>query len=203
MPVLCQPVKSGVLWISPAYTENPQLITSYPPSVIIAKAQLRFDRDYFELQYGDWLAHRSKYKKYEIWFATVLTLFGVGMAVIFRDQWLVGALFACGGICEFVMSATSKRRWVNARLATVRDDQTVDLEFDDDSLTAKSKNGTSTMRLSGFTGFTPASDGFFLIPDTGVSIYVPRATIDPRDSYLLLIDLLTSTFGKSEPENGG
>ncbi|MDA7887574.1 hypothetical protein N9B12_00795 [bacterium] len=168
-----------------------------------ATAHLKFDRDYFELQYNEWLAHRSKFKKYEIWFAMLLIVFGVGMAFAFRQQWLVGGLFACAGIYEFAMSATSKCRWVNARLSTVRDDKTVELTFDDESLTSISKNGKSTIRLNGFSGFTPGSDGFFLIPDTGVSIYVPRATIDPPDSYSSLIELLSSSIGKPETNSGG
>ncbi|WP_168564972.1 hypothetical protein [Crateriforma spongiae] len=159
---------------------------------MIATANVIFDRSYFELQYDEWLRHRSKFKRYEIWFAIALTLFGVTLAVAFQNQWLVGALFAAAGVYEFVMAATHKRRWVDARVATVRDDKSVDIQFDTDSLTSMSANGTATMRLSGFTGFTKASKGFFLIPDTGVLIYVPRATIDPSDSYSSLVELLGS-----------
>ena len=170
---------------------------------MIATAHVTFDRNYFELQYDEWLQHRSRFKKYEIWFAVALTSFGLVMALTFQHQWLVGALFASAGIYEFVMAATHKYRWVNARVSTVRDDKTVHLEFDEDSLTSTSANGTGTMRLAGFTGFTRASHGFFLIPDTGVSIYVPRATIDPTDSYSALIELLTSTVGRTSKPNGG
>ena len=162
---------------------------------MIATANITFDRSYFELQYDEWLRHRSRFRKYEIWFAAALTLLGLTMALAFQWQWLVGALFALLGIYRFVMATTHKRRWVNARVATVRDDKSVNLQFDTDSLTSTSTNGTGTMRLAGFTGFTSASHGFFLIPDTGVSIYVPRATIDPTDSYFELVELLSSTVG--------
>jgi hypothetical protein len=95
-----------------------------------------------------------------------------------------------------MMAATHKRRWVNARVSTTGDDKSVDLAFDSDSFTSTSTNGSATMRLAGFVGFTPASQGFFLIPDTGVSIYVPRATIDPSDSYSALVELLASNIGR-------
>lgn len=170
---------------------------------MISTAHITFDRGYFELQYDDWLRHRSRIRKYEIWFAIALTLFGLAMAMTLRHQWLVGALFVLGGIYEFVMAATHKRRWVNARVSAVRDDKSVDLQFDTDSLTSTSANGTGTMRLAGFTGFTPASNGFFLIPDTGVSIYIPRATIDPPDSYSALTELLSSTIGANRNADGG
>ena len=106
---------------------------------MIATAHLTYDRSYFELQYDDWLRHRSKYRKYDIWFATALTVFCLVMAYTFQHQWLVGALFASAGVYEFMMAATHKRRWVNARVSTVRDDKSVDLQFDTDSVTSKSK----------------------------------------------------------------
>ena len=170
---------------------------------MIATAHVTFDRSYFELQYDEWLHHRSRFKRYETWFAFALALFGVAMTVAFRDQWLVGALFTSAGLYEFVMAATHKRRWVDARVATVRGDKSVDLQFDSDTLTSTSKNGSATMRLSGFTGFTKASKGFFLIPDTGVSIYVPRTTIDPSDSYSSLIEMLGSKIDASRDRNSG
>lgn len=154
---------------------------------MIATAHVTFDRRYFELQYDEWLHHRSRFKRYEIWFATALILFGFGMAIAFQQQLLVGFLFVSAGVYEAVMTATHKRRWVNTRVATVRDDKAVDLQFDSVFLTSTSANGSSKMQLSGFTGFTPASKGFFLIPDTGVSIYIPRATIDPSDAYCSLL----------------
>lgn len=169
---------------------------------MIATAHVTFDRSYFELQYDEWLQHRSRFKKYEIWFAFALTSFGVAIALTFQDQGLVGALFASAGVYEVAMAATHKRRWVNARAATIRDDKSVDLEFDADSLISTSANGTGTMRLAGFTEFTLASHGFFLIPESGVSLYVPRATIEPDDSYSALTELLSLSIGRIQTLNG-
>ena len=59
------------------------------------------------------------------------------------------------------------------------------------------------MQLAGFTGFKPGSNGFFIIPDTGVSIYVPRATIDPTDSYSELVELLSVAIEANNNPNGG
>src|SRR5690606_2480822 len=89
----------------------------------------------------------------------------------------------CKSFVEFVMAATHKHRSVNARVSTAGDDKSVNLAFDSESVTPTPTNGTATIKLAGFAGFTPASRGFFLIPDTGVSLYVPRATINPSDSY--------------------
>lgn len=79
---------------------------------MIGTAQLGFDRDYFELHYDDWLWHRSRFKRYENWFATALTLSGLTVAFAFKQGRLVGIMFTIAGIYEFIMSVTHKRRWV-------------------------------------------------------------------------------------------
>lgn len=163
---------------------------------MLATAHISYDRAYFELQYDEWLRHRSKLKRYEVWFAVALTVFGIWLALAFQHQWLVGALFASAGVYEVAMVATHKGRWLNARVSTVQDDKSVKLKFDSAKLTSSSKNGAGEMLLSGFAGFTAASHGFFLVPYTGVSIYVPEATIDPSDSYPELVQLLSKTVGQ-------
>lgn len=170
------------------------LVLSLERLSMIATAHVNFDRDYFELQYDEWLRHRSKYKRYEIWFALALLLFGLALAVTFPDNWLVGGLFVCVGVYEFAMAATHRRRWVGARISSVREGKAVDLAFGTDFLTSTSTNGTATTRLTGFAGFTPASEGFFLIPENGLSIYIPRAAVEPGDSYSTLVELLASSI---------
>ena len=164
----------------------------------IATADVRYDRPYFESVYREWLKHRSKYRQFEASIALVILFWGIALAVRYPQQWLVGALISCYGTYNFSTAITHKRRWVDARIASAGDDKSVDLWFDSETLTSVSANGISSMRLSGFLGFTPASDGFFLIPDTGVSIYVPRAAIEPCSSYPKLIELLSKTAGQVE-----
>lgn len=169
---------------------------------MIATAHISMDRAYFELHYDESLRHRSKLKKYEVWFAVALIVFGLVLAVLYAEQWLVGALFASAGVYEFAKAATDKRRWVRARVATVSDGKTVELEFDGDTLTSASPLGTATMRLEAFAEFVPASHGFFLVPDTGVSLYVPRASIHPADGYPALLESLSRTVARSSDRSG-
>lgn len=168
------------------------------PEGTIATAHVRYDRAYFQLVYAEWRRHRSMYRQYEVWVALAITLWGISLAVRYPGQWLVGALMACYGLYNFVTAVTHKQRWINARLLSVREDKSVDLSFDSETLTSVSDNGKSSMRLAGFQGFTPASEGFFLIPDLGVSIYVPQAAIVPESSYSGLIELLSSVVGQVE-----
>jgi hypothetical protein len=58
------------------------------------------------------------------------------------------------------------------------------------------------MRISGFAGFAMATKGFFLIPDTGISLYVPRAAVERSDAYDLLVNSLRSAVAaRSDIQN--
>ena len=78
------------------------------------------------------------------------------------------------------------------------DEEDDDLRFDDETLTSTSAIGTSELHVRGFRDFTVGSQGFFLVPDTGVSIYVPRVAVAPSDLYSELVDMLTSSVSTSE-----
>lgn len=159
---------------------------------MLATAHIVFDRQYFETMYDDWLRHRSVWRRYVIYASLALLVFGIFLAAFFPKQWLVGAIFASLGLYETIDSATDRRRWVNERLSLARSEKTVDLTFDDTTIASASAIGTSSMLISGFAGFTTATKGFFLIPDTGISLYVPRTSVEPSDAYDLLVDSLRS-----------
>ena len=159
---------------------------------MLATAHIVFDRQYFETMYDDWLRHRSVWRPFVIYASVALLGFGIILAAFFPRQWLVGAIFATLGLYETIDAATDRRRWVNERLRLARLEKTVDLTFDDTTVASASVIGTSSILISGFAGFATASNGFFLIPDTGISLYVPRAAVEPSDVYDQLVDSLRS-----------
>lgn len=71
---------------------------------------------YYELHYDDWLTHRSRWRKYAVPAACLLLLFGVGLAFTYRQQWLVGGVFAMFGAYELLAALTHRWRWINARV---------------------------------------------------------------------------------------
>jgi len=169
---------------------------------MLATAHIVFDREYFETMYDDWLRHRSVWRRYAIYASFALLGFGAFLAAFFPKHWLVGAIFASLGLYETIDAATDRRRWVNERLRLARPEKTVDLTFDDTTIASASVIGTSSILISGFAGFATASNGFFLIPDTGFSLYVPRTSVEPSDVYDLLVDSLRSAVAaRSDIQN--
>ena len=45
-----------------------------------------------------------------------------------------------------------------------------------------------TIQMDAFSDIIPAPDGVFLIPESGVSIYIPAATVEPTDAFRPLVD---------------
>ena len=115
---------------------------------MLATAHIVYDRQYFEMLYDDWLQHRSVWRRYAIYASLTLLAAGVIMAVASPRQWLVGAVFATFGVYETISAVTHRRRWISERLLLTRADKTVDLTFDETSVTSVSANGKSTMLIS-------------------------------------------------------
>lgn len=166
-----------------------------------AEAHVVYDRSYFVAMYDDWLRHRAVWRKYATPAALLMVAVGAAMSFRFQEQWLVGLVFAAIGVVELVSSLTHRRRWIDARLSGVRGDKTVDLSFDGDILASSSPNGTAELRIGGFRGFASGTNGFFLIPETGVSLYVPRSAISPAAAYDELIKSLPDLVDKPPEPN--
>ncbi|MEI7700721.1 MAG: hypothetical protein WCK86_13060 [Planctomycetia bacterium] len=157
---------------------------------MLATAHIVYDRQYFEMLYDDWLQHRSVWRRYAVYASFALLAAGVMMAVASPRHWLVGAVFAMFGVYETISALTYRRRWIGERLLLARADKTVDLTFDETSVASASANGKSTMLISGFVGFVAGTKGFFLIPDTGIFLYVPRPAVEPASVYDTLVHCL-------------
>ena len=153
-----------------------------------ATAHLVFDRAYYESNYDAWLRHRAKLRPYAIYLSMALLAFGVIMALAFPAKWLVGTIFACTGVYELAEALTHKSRWVNARVKATRENKTVEMQLSESELTTTSSVAHGTIQIEAFSDIIPATDGVFLIPDSGVSIYIPAASVEPTDAFPPLVD---------------
>ena len=110
------------------------------------------------------------------------------MALAFPTKWIVGVIFTCVGVYELVEALTHKSRWVNARVKATRENKTVEMQLSESELTTTSSVAHGTIQIEAFSDIIPATDGVFLIPDSGVSIFIPAATVEPTDAFRPLVD---------------
>lgn len=153
-----------------------------------ATAQLVFDRAYYESSYDAWLRHRAKLRPYAVYFSLALLASGLIMAFAFSTQWLVGVLFVCAGTYELIEALTHKSRWINAHVKATSANKLVDLKLSETELTTTSSVSHGKIQIGAFSDIIPVPDGVFLIPESGVSIYIPAATVEPTDAFRPLVD---------------
>ena len=153
-----------------------------------ATAHLVFDRAYYESNYDAWLKHRAKLRPYAVYLSLGLLVFGVVLALTFPTNWLFGVVFACAGVYELIEALTHKSRWINARVKATRENKTVELQLSETEITTTSSVAQGTIQIDGFSDIVPVSVGVFLIPESGVSIYIPAATVEPTDAFRPLVD---------------
>lgn len=163
-----------------------------------ATARLTFDRQYYEAKYDDWLQHRAKWRKYAVPFACFLVLSGLCLSYFIVDQWMFGGFVIVGGIFELVTALTYRYRWINRCLRATCTDKTVEIKFENDLMNSSSRNGTSSIKIAALDSVVPASNGVFLIPDSGSSIYIPQSTVDPPDEYQALVQYLITSLETRE-----
>ena len=164
-----------------------------------ATAHLTFDRKYYETKYDDWLRHRAKWRKYSLPFSLLLVFVGLVFLYLVREQWVFGAFVTTGGIFELITSLTYRQRWIKRCLRAKCTGKAVEVMFNEEHMTSTSANGTSSIKISALDAVVPGSNGLFLIPDHGQSIYIPQSTIDPPDAYQPLLRLLVNLVDQPQP----
>ena len=158
-----------------------------------AIARLVFDRAYFESNYDAWLRHRAKYRPYAVYLSLTLLTLGVIMAFAFPAQRPIGVLLTFGGIYEWIDALTHKPRWINARIKATRENKTVDMQLSETALIATTSFQHSTIQIEAFAEIIPAANDVFLIPESGVSIYIPAVCVEPADALRPLVDAWMAT----------
>ena len=148
-----------------------------------ATARLVFDRTYYESNYDAWLKHRAKLRPYVVHLSLLLLTLGVIMALVLYDRWFIGAILACIGVFELIDGLTHKTRWVNARVRATRENKTVDMQLSETEVTTKTSAARGTIQVAAFSDIVLTSDGVFLIPESGVSIYIPASTVEPANAF--------------------
>jgi len=162
-----------------------------------ASAQVSFDRSYFEAVYSDWLVYRSRWRRYAVPFAVTLTLAGVAALWILPHQRFFGLFVLFGGLYQVYEALTHRKRWMADRLKDLPPDKILKISFHPEYIEMETPNSSSRLNIAALSDVVATPNGVFLIPQTGVSIYIPRASIDPSDAFSPLIESLVTVIRKA------
>tara|TARA_R110002167_G_scaffold33129_3_gene106623 strand:+ start:971 stop:1471 length:501 start_codon:yes stop_codon:yes gene_type:complete len=148
-----------------------------------AVATINYDREYFESFYTSWLTYRSRWRRFAIPVAIVFV--GVAVTGLFLMQLQPAVCYGVFvvAVLNFFDAATHRFRWVRQRLASVAVDKTAELTFTVDKIRITTPNSDGTLTYNAFGLVTVTPNGFFLVPDSGVSIYVPRTAFASDEEF--------------------
>jgi hypothetical protein len=155
-----------------------------------ASAQVSFDRSYFDAFYSDWLTYRSKWRRYAVPFAFAITLASIVVLWFLPGQRFFGLFVLCVGLYHVYEAVTHRRRWLAHRLKDLPPDKAFKMSFHPEHIEMETPNSSSRLNIAALSDVVATPNGMFLSLQTGVSIYVPRASIDPPDAFLPLVDAL-------------
>ena len=99
------------------------------------------------------------------------------------------------GIVFLLDALTYRARWIKKRLHA-GGSKTCQFDFLDDRILMESDSSKGHFLLSGFIEMTHGRDGAFLIPQKGLSLYIPWHSVEPQEALPKVQALLT----KSEAE---
>ena len=157
---------------------------------MIAKVRLERDDAYFKLAYRAWLKHRSKNRKHAVPIALgLLTVSCVLLTVGIAKPLAYGAIAGTTGLLIDV--GTYAWRW-RRKIKSMGFTEWVELGFDESTIHYRSPIGIDKLPYDAFQRMEATPLGFFLVNDSGGSLFVPLATVDPPEKLPDLIRHVSS-----------
>lgn len=148
-----------------------------------ALATINYDREYFDTFYANWVSYRSRWRRFAIPIAiTLVALMAMACLLSFSYRPIAGGLLVIA-IVNFFDAATYRVRWIRKRLASIAVDKTANFVFTDDNIRISSANSDGTLTYNAFGLVTITPEGIFLVPDSGMSIFIPRTAFSDDNQF--------------------
>ena len=146
---------------------------------------------YYQEVYEEWLRFRSKGKRWQL--QVGLLLFGVAFLLAMMcgprlaDLWLIPFCFVLAGVYEIGSFFYTRRHWLQSRQESRLVNQQVILTFEPQAITHNGPFAQGQLLWTGIREVKETARGLFLIPESGISIYLPKtAFLSPEQFQTLL-----------------
>ena len=143
--------------------------------------EVALSKAYYQEYYGEWLTFRSKRRKWQPLVGATLIVWGVLCAVIGKPTGnlaLIPMLFVGAGIYELGQFYYAKWQWLRARADSRLENQRVRLIFTEQEIMHTGPFSKGELSWAGLRDVKETSKGIFLIPESGISIYVPKQAFE-------------------------
>lgn len=133
---------------------------------------------YYRELYGEWLTFRSKFRKWQVHVGLLLLV----PAYVFvemsgpriKDLWIFPCFFILAGVYEVGSFYYSRWQWLKSRADNRLLNQTITLVFESEVIRHSGPFSHGELKWEGIKHIKETAKGLFLIPENGISIYLPK-----------------------------
>jgi hypothetical protein len=163
---------------------------------MIASSTFAFNEEYYAQYYSDWMRTRSRFRRFAVPLGVLIVVVGFVLVTQFEGHGYLGIAVIGLGIFHLIDALTYRSRWIKKRLGA-GGSKAGQFDFYDDRIHIHSDSSEGHFLLSGFVESTPSDHGIFLIPQEGLSFYIPWESIEPPEALPQVQALLTKRQNKS------
>jgi len=153
-------------------------------------ASYEVDQPYFSTLYSAWSRYRSRWSRFAVPLAALFLMAAIAAAIGLPQFRFATVVLLAITTFNVVDVATHRWRWMRKRLKTQAREKRVELVFRDEDVVVKTTHSHGTMQYSTFTDVTLTPAGIFMVPDTGVLVFVPRHGFDSDSDFQRVADTL-------------
>lgn len=134
--------------------------------------------------FHDWLRSKSRFRRYSVPVDLLMIAIGLLFGLVFpagkaAPVFVVLLVVALLGLAWEHFDRT---RWFRRRRAAPQFGKEMEIRFSDDGVFMSGPLAQSDCEWAYFTGMTQGIKGLFLVPKTGLMIYVPYNKISPPEA---------------------
>jgi hypothetical protein len=152
------------------------------------KVVQKFDEDYYQEFYSEWIKYRSGFKKWEDKIGMLSISIAILVYLFSKDLLFVSVGLLVFGFLMIYEFYSSKKKWMKSRLESKVNNESVTMIFEDNQIQS---NGPFTEMKSKWDFFNQAIEtekGIFLIPENGISIYLQKKSFENQSDIKRIIE---------------
>jgi len=150
------------------------------------KVTQNIDDKYYQEFYSEWLSHRSVYRKWQDKLGWISILIALILFVINCDLKFYAIALILFGALLIYDYYTSKSFWMKGRKDSKMNNKAVTMIFEDHQIQSSGPYAEMKGKWEMFDEAIETKKGIFLIPETGISIYLQKKTFqNPSDIKLI------------------
>ncbi len=144
---------------------------------------LILNHQHYAAHYDAWLKYRSRWRRFATPLAVAwLAVSGAGVIWLPRAP-VFTAVLLLSAVVNAVDTLTYRTRWIRKQVSRQSPGKRVEYVFDNDEVTIVTPDSNGTVKYRAFKDVVATPAGMFLVPETGISMFIPRGVFRTVDEY--------------------